>query len=155
MTAGQASDPGVKGPAWVKIRRRVEWPDTDAAGRYHHSTVIRWVEAAEAELFAALQLLEVFGSVPRVHYEVDYKSPVYFRDEIELALVVDKVGGSSVRYTFKVLRLPVPAEPGRVVAQGALVAVIIDADSGSPRAWPEDARQRLLTSGEQGSAPGP
>ena len=36
--------------AAVLVQRRVEWPDTDAAGHYHHSTVVRWVEAAEAVL---------------------------------------------------------------------------------------------------------
>ena len=31
----------------IRVERTVEWPDTDAAGHYHHSSVIRWVEAAE------------------------------------------------------------------------------------------------------------
>jgi acyl-CoA thioesterase FadM len=36
-------------PARIRIRRRVEWMDTDAAGIYHWSTVIRLTEAAEIE----------------------------------------------------------------------------------------------------------
>jgi len=40
----------IPSPASVVVDRRVEWQDTDAAGHYHHSTVIRWVEAAEAVL---------------------------------------------------------------------------------------------------------
>lgn len=93
-----------RGPASVAIRRLVEWSDTDAAARYHHSTVIRWVEAAEAELLRALDLLDVFGFVPRVRYEVDYLGPLFFRDEIELVLTVESVGGASIRYGFDVRR---------------------------------------------------
>ncbi len=43
-------------PASVVIERRVEWPDTDAAGHQHHSVVMRWVEEAEAALLEPLGL---------------------------------------------------------------------------------------------------
>jgi acyl-CoA thioesterase FadM len=39
--------------ARIRIRRRVEWMDTDAAGIHHSSTVIRFAEAAEAEPHSA------------------------------------------------------------------------------------------------------
>ncbi len=158
-----------KGPASVTIRRRVEWPDTDAAGRYHHSTVIRWVEAAEAELLGALDLIDVFGSVPRVRYAVDYLSPVFFRDEVELELTVESVGDTSIRYAFDVRRpppahVPVAAELTDVtaiaeaeadvahVARGVLTAVLLAPETGSPVGWPGDARRRLLTAGPQPSS---
>ncbi len=41
-------------PASVVIERRVEWPDTDAAGHQPHSVVMRWVEEAEAALLERL-----------------------------------------------------------------------------------------------------
>jgi acyl-CoA thioester hydrolase len=126
----------------VTIRRRVEWPDTDAAERYHHSTVIRWVEAAEAELLDSVGLLGVFGSVPRVHYEVDYLAPLFFHDEVELTLTVDSVGETSLRYTFEVRRCGGDSPPA-IVARGALVAVLIGPGDSGPIRWTGEERRRL------------
>src|SRR5213595_194769 len=35
----------------ASIDRNVEWVETDASGHQHNSSVMRWVESAEAELF--------------------------------------------------------------------------------------------------------
>jgi len=129
-------------PARVLIRRVVEWPDTDAAGHYHHSTVIRWVEAAESAMHLALGLPELFGVVPRVHYEVDYLTRLWFRDEVVVRLEVLDLGRTSVRYAFDVHRGDEPA------ARGVMVAVLIDQDSGSTVEWSPEARRLLLESGE-------
>ena len=87
----------------IRVERTVEWPDTDAAGHYHHSSVIRWVEAAESELHLALGLPELFGHVPRVHYEVDYLERLWFRDKVVVEL---RVG---------------PGDMGRVIGRGGRV----------------------------------
>ncbi|WP_447645311.1 hypothetical protein [Nocardioides zeae] len=42
----------------------MEWIDTDAAGIYHNSTVVRWVEAAEAALMRARGLSGYFPAAP-------------------------------------------------------------------------------------------
>ncbi len=126
--------------ASVRIDRVVEWPDTDAAGHYHHSTVIRWVEAAEAALHERLGLIELFGVVPRVRYEVDYSTPLWFRDEVTIELTVADVGRSSIRYEFDVRR------GGESAARGALVAVQLDPATGKPTEWSDDLRDLLLDS---------
>ncbi|MEP6666835.1 MAG: thioesterase family protein [Nocardioidaceae bacterium] len=126
--------------ASVRIDRVVEWPDTDAAGHYHHSTVIRWVEAAEAALHERLGLLDLFGVVPRVRYEVDYSARLWFRDEVTIELTVAEVGNSSIRYEFEVRR------GGESAARGAMVAVQLDPDSGAPLAWSDEFRDLLLDS---------
>ena len=60
MSSGETST-----HARIRIRRRVEWMDTDAAGIYHWSTVIRFAEAAEMELHTALGIAPViFGASP-------------------------------------------------------------------------------------------
>jgi len=42
--------------------------DTDAAGFWDHSTAIRWIEEAEAELHGRLGIIpETFGATPRAH----------------------------------------------------------------------------------------
>ena len=127
------------GTASVRLRRRVEWPDTDAAGHYHHSTVIRWVEAAESQLHEELGLPDLFGAVPRVRYEVDYAERLWFRDEVEIMLTVASVGRTSIRYEFEVRR------GEALAARGALTAVHLDQESGEPRPWSGEERARLET----------
>ena len=129
-------------PASIVVQRLVEWPDTDAAGHYHHSSVLRWVEAAEAMLHERLDLLELFGTVPRVRYEVDYLARLWFRDRVDVALSVESVGRTSLRYAFEVRR------GSEVAARGAMVAVNSDPAAGTA-AWPPIARERLLTAGPQ------
>lgn len=129
--------------ASVVVQRRVEWPDTDAAGHYHHSTVVRWVEAAESVLHERLGLTELFGVVPRVRYEADYLEQLWFRDVVDVELRVAAVGRTSVRYEFEVRRA------GRVAARGAMVAVNSDPAQGGAQPWPEDVRKKLLESGPQ------
>lgn len=89
-------------PASVVIERRVEWADTDAAGHHHHSAVLRWAEAAETVLLRRLGLEELYGSIPRVHYEADYRARLWFGETVRVELRVDKVGTTSLHYVFEV-----------------------------------------------------
>lgn len=136
MTDSPPSDPAPSLPS-VTIERLVDWQDTDAGGHYHHSTVIRWVEAAEAELHAGLGLGELFGVVPRVHYEVDYSARLWFRDRVSVTLSVGAVGRSSLRYDFEVRR------GDELAANGSMTAVQIDQSTGATVAWPEATRALL------------
>jgi acyl-CoA thioester hydrolase len=121
----------------IRIERVVEWPDTDAAGHYHHSSVIRWVEAAESELHLALGLPELFGHVPRVHYEVDYLERLWFRDQVSVELRIAEVGRTSLLYDFEVCRGEAPA------ARGRLVCVQSDPAGQGAQAWPDDVASIL------------
>jgi acyl-CoA thioester hydrolase len=131
--SGGAGGPG----ASVTIERVVDWQDTDAAGHYHHASVIRWVEAAEAALHEELGLPELFGVVPRVRYEVDYLARLWFRDRVRITLRVASLGRSSVRYEFHVDR------DGETAARGAMVCVLTERDGGGTTSWPEPVRAAL------------
>ena len=123
----------------VTVERIVEWPETDASGHYHHASVIAWVEAAEAALYEQLGLVSLFGIIPRVRYEVDYRARLWFRDRITIELWIEEVGRTSLRHSFVVRR------GDEVAAEGRLTAVHLDPQSGRAVAWPE--RVRALFSG--------
>lgn len=122
----------------ITIHRRVQWIDTDAAGIWHHSVVIRWAEEAEAELHRQLGIIEqTFGATPRVKTEFDFDSPVRFDDQVDITLTVSALGDTSVTYEVDVMC-------GRGhVASGRMVAVLIDRDTGEKRPWTEDLRAAL------------
>ncbi|MEU8892537.1 thioesterase family protein [Streptomyces sp. NPDC048442] len=122
----------------------MEWSDTDAAGHYHHSTVVRWVEAAEAVLLRRLGLSHLFGSTPRVHFEADYRARLWFGEAVRTQLRVTKVGASSLHYAFTVLgKEEAEAATGRmVIAHSAATAT-------GTTPWPADVREVLTQAGPQ------
>lgn len=122
----------------VTIRRRVQWIDTDAAGVWHHSIAVRWMEEAEAELHRQRGIIdETFGLTPRVHVEFDFGIPVRFDDEVEIRLEVADVGSSSATYDFTV------DHAGERAVTGRVVIVLIDRVTGLARPWPEHLRSAL------------
>ncbi|MEV8531418.1 acyl-CoA thioesterase [Streptomyces sp. NPDC051211] len=128
----------------VVVERRVEWPDTDAAGHYHHSTVVRWVEAAEAVLLRRLGLAHLFGSTPRVHFEADYRARLWFGETVRTELKVTKVGASSLHYAFTV-----HGEGEEAAASGRMVVAHSAARATATTAWPDDVREVLTKAGPQ------
>ena len=124
--------------AHVTIRRRVEWMDTDAAGIWHHSAVIRWAEDAEAQLHRNLGIVDrTFGSTPRVNVEYNFGTPLRFGDEVDVSLFVESIGETSITYGVKVER------NGETLATGRTVTVFIDSSTGAKKPWPEDMRALL------------
>ena len=131
--------------ASISIERRVQWMDTDAAGIWHHSVVIRWVEEAEAELHRSLGIIgETFGATPRVHTEFDFVDTLRFDDVVCVTLTVSELGETSVSYQVEVTSGP------KTVVTGRLIAVLIDRKSGLKRSWPAHLRLALAP----GDAPG-
>jgi acyl-CoA thioester hydrolase len=133
----------------ASVTRVVDWCDTDAAGHYHHSSVIRWVEAAEDELHTSLGLPGLFGVVPRVRYEVDYLDRLWFRDEVVTSLWVEHVGTSSLIYGFEVVGPRGPAARGRMVCVnvGSRSGPGPEEGQGPPPAapWPDEVRAALTS----------
>jgi acyl-CoA thioesterase FadM len=137
-------------PASVRLRRRIEWIDTDAAGIFHWTAVCRLAEAAEAVLHTALGIEQfTFGATPRVSVQFDFKRSLRFNDEVETVLAVEHVGRTSVRYAVTV------SGAAGVVAEGHLTACLIARESGTPEPWPEDVRRLLTEGGEQPADAGP
>ncbi|MFF7592442.1 acyl-CoA thioesterase [Kitasatospora purpeofusca] len=130
-------------PASVTVERRVEWSDTDAAGHYHFSAVQRWAEAAEATLLRRLGLDGLFGRIPRVHFEADYRERLWFGDLVRVELRVERVGGSSLHYAFEVHGPNGPAAGGRM----SVVHAAPHAKGTEP--WPEPVRLALAGAGRQ------
>jgi acyl-CoA thioester hydrolase len=124
--------------ASISLRRRVQWMDTDAAGIWHHSVIIRWAEEAEAELHRRLGIIdETFGATPRVRTEFEFGVPVSFDDIVDISLTVTDLGQTSITYLIEV------TSDSMQIATGRMVAVLIDRESGEKRRWPDELRQAL------------
>ena len=119
------------------VRRRIEFADTDASGRYHYATAMRLFEAAESELLGKVGLLDViYTSMPRVRVAFDYLEVLEFMDEVEATVTVAELGRTSITYSFLV------SKSGKRCVAGTLVAVFVTG-SGEPQPWEEQHRRQL------------
>ena len=112
-----------------KIRRLVEFSDTDMAGIVHHAVFYRYMESAEHAFFRSLGLTvappKTPGSVgwPRVHTEADFSAPLRFEDEVEIHLLVAEKKSKALTYAFRLRKLNT-TEPYEV-ARGRITVVCI------------------------------
>jgi len=89
-----------------RYRRRVQFSETDLAGIAHFSAFFRFMEEAEHALWRAAGLsigaAEQTGGWPRVAAAFDYKSPLRFEDEFDVAVRIDEITRRSIRYGFTI-----------------------------------------------------
>ncbi|MFD1272403.1 acyl-CoA thioesterase [Streptomyces kaempferi] len=122
-------------------RTRVEWIDTDAGGIYRNSTVVRFMEAAEASLMDEVGLHGYFPVAPRVHYEVDFESPLFFGQEVYTVVELTRIGTTTMTFTFEVWGEEFRGLPRRRAARGRYVTAHSDRSHRSGAAstpWPEE-----------------
>lgn len=124
--------------AHASINRAVEWVDTDASGHQHNSAIMRWVEAAEAELMRSLELPGYFPSAPRVHQEISYRSKLWFGQPITAAIEVRKLGRTSLTYAFEVRGHAHPKSAGGIAAFGTVTVAHVPQGSEKSQPWPAD-----------------
>lgn len=114
---------------------RVEFVDTDAGGRIHHTAALRWAERAEHQLLRSLGRSEL-ARFPRRRLEVDFLAPLRFGDELVVEIAASAVGRTSVTYAWRVLK------DGVTCVEGTTTCVHVD-DAGLPCPVPRDLRAAL------------
>ncbi len=119
-----------RGPA------RVAWVDTDAGGRIHFTAVFRYAEAAETALIRELGLLDGWADYPRRHVEAEYLRVLVFDDELEIHLVAERVGTTSITWSWELTR------SGELCVRGRHTIVHVDAE-GRPSPLAERVRAAL------------
>ena len=117
-----------------KVRRRVEFSETDMAGIVHYSNFFRYMEAAEHEFFRSLGFSIARSQVdpplgwPRVHAQCDYTHPLHFEDEIEIHMLVNQKRSKSLSYQFRIRKINI--SPPVEVARGSLTVVCVQHHDG-------------------------
>lgn len=128
-------------------RARIEWVDTDAAGIYHNTTIVRFVEAAEAALMRERGIDGYFPAAPRVRYEVDFERPLTFGQEVTTTVELEHLGESSMTFAFEVWGEQFESRPRSRAAHGRYVTVHIRGShsdgTASSTPWPPAWRQIL------------
>ena len=119
-------------PYEFKMKRMVEFSDTDMAGIMHFSNFFRYMEVTEHAFCRSLgfsifpEFHERTVGWPRVHADCDYKHPLRFEEEVEIHLLVKEKRTKSVTYTF-IFRKNQDGKPIEV-ARGHMTAVSVSVD---------------------------
>ena len=140
-------------PHTFVLRRRVQFYETDAAGIVHFSTFFRYMEEAEHALWRAAGLTiaragEATGW-PRLAATFDFRAPLRFEDEFDVAVRIANVTRRSLQYEFTLTREEV------VIGKGTITTSYVSKAPGQPMAsldLPEGVVSRLkAASGNTGA----
>ncbi len=128
----------------VEVPFVVYWGDADPAALVFYPNVFRYVMQAEYALYRelgyTLQTMRELGVVnPRVHVEADYRKPLWVHDRGICRLWVSKIGRSSLRLDFALVK-DGEEEPAVI---GHLVQVFVDARTMRPVPVPDELRRRF------------
>jgi acyl-CoA thioester hydrolase len=87
----------------LRLKRRVLFYETDAAGIVHFSWYFRYMEEAEHALWraAGLKIHAAASDVgwPRVAATCEYHRALYFEDEFEVAIRITELARRTISYT--------------------------------------------------------
>jgi len=113
-----------------RLRRRVQFYETDTAGIVHFSWFYRYMEEAEHALWreAGLSIAPAGAEIgfPRVAASFDFHSPLRFEDEFEVRLTVAEITAKTIRYTANVIR------GDTNIATGSLTVACVSKIAGEP-----------------------
>jgi acyl-CoA thioester hydrolase len=133
------------------FRTQVQWIDTDASGIYHNTTVARFVESAEAALFAERGIDGYFPVAPRVRYEASFDAPLRFGQEATAVVELVDLGERSMTFEFEIWGEAFRGRPRVRAAHGRYVTVHVTgqpADEIRSAPWPAAWVAALTDTGE-------
>lgn len=107
---------------------RVSYAETDQMGVVYYGNYLTWFERGRTELFRAagipykeMEKQDLY--LPVVEANCVYKAPAFYDDIIIIATKVDKLGRSSMSFSYDVVR----KETGQVIANGVTRHCFINA----------------------------
>jgi acyl-CoA thioester hydrolase len=110
----------------LEISLDVAWGEMDALGHVNNIRYIAWAETARIALFEKLGMSTRPGDpvgpiLARI--ENDYLEPVEYPARVTVGIRTERVGNSSITLAHEIWR---EGAPGKVVARGRAVVVLLD-----------------------------
>jgi 4-hydroxybenzoyl-CoA thioesterase len=134
----------------------VRFGDLDGAGIAYYPNLVNYLHEAFEDFFTGhvgRPYPEVFKGglgLPTVKLEMEFFSPVQYGDRVEVGVVVERVGNSSVQIRYE------GSVTGKPVFRARITAVIVDMKTFKSTTVPAWLRERLQSAMEAPSpAPGP
>ena len=128
----------------------VRFSDLDPAGIAYYPNLVNFLHVAFEDFFAGFvgrPYPEVFREglgFPTAKVEMDYLAPVHYGDHVNVGVVVEHLGRTSVRFRYEGSVL------GRPVFVARNTAVVVDMRDFRPIPIPQPLRKRLHDALESG-----
>jgi len=121
---------------------QVRFRDIDAFGHVNNAVFFSYVELARIRYL--LDVLEVeadFSTLPLIlaRVELDFRAPIFFGDELEVATRIGRIGNTSFAMSHRVTA----GTDQRLVAEVETVLVTYDYGAGRPIPVPDEWRQKM------------
>jgi YbgC/YbaW family acyl-CoA thioester hydrolase len=116
-------------PSECRLKRRVQFYETDMAGIVHFSWFFRYLEEAEHAMWREAGLTIAGGAGiawPRVEASFEYFRPLKFEDEFEIHLRIIDKDARTIRYEGVV------SKDGERVATGKIAVRCVSKKPGEP-----------------------
>jgi 4-hydroxybenzoyl-CoA thioesterase len=127
---------------------QIRFGDIDSAGIVYSPRYLHFCHIGMEEYFAAVvgvpypELISGHGlGLPAVRSEVDHRRPIRFRDPVELAVEVVRVGGSSVEWRYRFFPGGAADDPA---TDCRVVTVLVEMRGFTKRPVPDWLRKKLL-----------
>ncbi len=121
---------------------QVRFRDTDAFGHVNNAVFFTYIELARIRyLLDVLQPAEPFERMPLIlaRVELDFRSPIMFGEDVEVATQVDRIGRSSIAMSHRLTA----GRDRRLVGESHSVLVTYDYDVARPMPVPDDWRTKI------------
>ena len=134
-----------------RVRRRVQFYETDAAGIVHFSWFFRYMEEAEHAMWRAAGLSVAARGAdvgfPRVSAGFDYHRPLRFEDEFDARIRIVAIRDKSLQYVCTMTK------DGEKIATGTVTVVCVSRDASGrmkARSVPPEIAARFEVSADPG-----
>ena len=123
---------------------RVYYEDTDAGGVVYHSNYLNFMERARTEWLRALGFEQPhvkadMGVIIVVHsMQVEFKSPAYFNDLLDIHCKLTKVGRGSIEMEQKTMR------EHTLLIKAQVKLAFVNADTFKPLGIPAEIKAAML-----------
>lgn len=136
-------------PALFRMPLSVRWRDLDAFNHVNNSNFLTYLEEARIRWFeqSGEQWVSPRHAPVLVKVEMNYRQPIPYPAELDIALHAGHIGNSSVSVGHAIRS----ADGSVLHADGHVVLVWIDRETGKPVSLPEGVRRMLQTEAEAGT----
>jgi acyl-CoA thioester hydrolase len=125
-----------------RTRVEVRFRDIDAFGHVNNAVVSSYIELARVRYLVDVLHVEPIGVMPLIlaNIAIDYRSPIFFADTVEVASRIDWLGTTSIGMSHELTA----AGDGRELASSTSVLVTFDYEQNRPMPVPDDWRHALI-----------